>query len=528
MSCSKILSGDLHELVYEIIKNFQNDYSTLHSCVLVNRLWCRLAIPLLWENPFSITTGNYNFIEVYLYNLDDYLKTKINDYQIINYLLPSNTLFNYPSFIRYLNICNVTFSIEKWLEANDKTSNSAIDLVHNIILTSVSEFKKLINMSIVKLFIENEVNLHTFKIEINNKHFDYFIYNDILEIILQNPNFIHNIRNLNLSVVKNHCKSMLLIKNQISQIINLHQNLKLILFGYNNLTLYQSLLLSKEFNCSNTLNTIIFYYVNFNGINNLVKAFENLNVLESVHIIYCSSLDGFIQQIINLTKPFKLKSLFMSMNLQIDYLQSLLQKYGNYLENFRYESYRFGVQQQYLELIIKYCRNIKFLGLNRIESHVNYLMFRLIENIKQNLNHLSINVVHYQDDLILRNLGQILPSKLESLSLVLYMIKTNDFEVFLKNSQDTFFKKLSINNLVQGYSDDIDILPYIKKYIMKKKRVKYLAIKNTSSTFSISKGKDVDLSNLKDEVNEFKLYNIKVLKYVNICTDIYRFVNEID
>ncbi|EXX55925.1 hypothetical protein RirG_220980 [Rhizophagus irregularis DAOM 197198w] len=155
-------------------------------------------------------------------------------------------------------------------------------------------------------------------------------------------------------------------------------------------------------------------------------------------------------------------------------------------------------------------------------------MFRLIENIKQNLNHLSINVVHYQDDLILRNLGQILPSKLESLSLVLYMIKTNDFEVFLKNSQDTFFKKLSINNLVQGYSDDIDILPYIKKYIMKKKRVKYLAIKNTSSTFSISKGKDVDLSNLKDEVNEFKLYNIKVLKYVNICTDIYRFVNEID
>ncbi|CAB5200402.1 unnamed protein product [Rhizophagus irregularis] len=342
MSCSKILSGDLPELVYEIIKNFQNDYSTLHSCVLVNRLWCRLAIPLLWENPFSITTGNYNFIEVYLYNLDDYLKTKINDYQIINYLLPSNTLFNYPSFIRYLNICNVTFSIEKWLEANDKTSNSAIDLVHNIILTSVSEFKKLINMSIVKLFIENEVNLHTFKIEINNKHFDYFIYNDILEIILQNPNFIHNIRNLNLSVVKNHCK------------------------------------------------------------------------------------------------------------------------------------------------------------------------------------------MHYQDDLILRNLGQILPSKLESLSLVLYMIKTNDFEVFLKNSQDTFFKKLSINNLVQGYSDDIDILPYIKKYIMKKKRVKYLAIKNTSSTFSISKGKDVDLSNLKDEVNEFKLYNIKVLKYVNICTDIYRFVNEID
>ena len=70
MSCSKIFLGDLPELIYKIIKNFQNDYSTLHSCVLVNRLWCRLAIPLLWENPFSIPTGNYNFIEIYLYNLN--------------------------------------------------------------------------------------------------------------------------------------------------------------------------------------------------------------------------------------------------------------------------------------------------------------------------------------------------------------------------------------------------------------------------------------------------------------------------
>ncbi|CAB5200401.1 unnamed protein product [Rhizophagus irregularis] len=348
MSCSKIFSGDLPELIYEIIKNFQNEYSTLHSCVLVNRLWCRLAIPLLWENPFSITTGNYNFIEVYLYNLNDYLKTKINNYQIINNLLPSNTLFNYPSFIKYLNMCNITLSIERWLEANNKTSNSA-----------VSEFKRLINMSLVKLFIENEVNLHTFKIEINNIHYYDTIY-DILEIILQNFNFIHNIRNLNLSIVNNHCKSML-IKNRISQIINLHQNLKRILFGY--------------------------------------------------------------------------------------------------------------------------CQN----------------------------------------ELILRNLGLILPSKLEYLSLALRMINTNDFEVFLKDSQDTFFKKLLINNLIGGYSDDIDILPYIKEYIMKKKRVQYLAIKNT-----LYNRVDVDLSNFKDEVNEFKLHNIKVLKYDNLSTDIYRFVNEID
>jgi hypothetical protein len=84
MSLSKIFSGDLPELTYEVIKYFLNDISTLHSCILVNRLWCRLVILLLWENPFSISTRNYNFIDIYLHNLNGDLRTKLNNYKINN------------------------------------------------------------------------------------------------------------------------------------------------------------------------------------------------------------------------------------------------------------------------------------------------------------------------------------------------------------------------------------------------------------------------------------------------------------
>jgi hypothetical protein len=91
MACSKIFSGDLPELTEEVIQYFLYDYKTLYSCTLVNRLWCRLAIPLLWEDPFSFpnSTKNYHFIEVYLYNLNEDDKIRLNEYRINN----SNFIF---------------------------------------------------------------------------------------------------------------------------------------------------------------------------------------------------------------------------------------------------------------------------------------------------------------------------------------------------------------------------------------------------------------------------------------------------
>src|SRR6266496_5715835 len=117
MACSKIFSGNFPELTSEIIQYFRNDFSTLHSCILVNRLWCRLTIPLLWEDPFSKKfPKNYHFIEIYLHNLSEDDKTKLNEYGIISdNLFPSSTLFNYPSFIKCLNINKIYCSIEMWV-----------------------------------------------------------------------------------------------------------------------------------------------------------------------------------------------------------------------------------------------------------------------------------------------------------------------------------------------------------------------------------------------------------------------------
>ncbi|GES94008.1 hypothetical protein GLOIN_2v1869164 [Rhizophagus clarus] len=158
-------------------------------------------------------------------------------------------------------------------------------------------------------------------------------------------------------------------------------------------------------------------------------------------------------------------------------------------------------------------------GLNHLNTN---LIFKLINNVKQNLNYLVINAhdvdyTYHLNSIILQNLGQILPSKIEYLNLGL-AIAGCDLEVFLKNSQNIFIKKLLIRNNRKEESEDI--FPYIKEYIMKKKRVKYLAI------LEVFQGNREDLFSLKDKLEEFKLYDIQVLDYYGLHIDIISFIEK--
>jgi hypothetical protein len=539
MACTKIFSGDLPEITSEIIHHFRNDFSTLHSCILVNRLWCRLAIPLLWEDPFSLEyPKNYRYIEVFLHNLNDDDKTQLNEHGIINDLFSSSILFNYPSFIKHLNTRKIGDSIEKWV-ATIRISNYSTQI----------NCKKLLYRLLFRIFIENEVDVHTFKVTtISHKDYEYF--NDTTEFVTQNPNFICNIRNLSLDFylinenillkfmifLYSNCNSILSLyftfpsfcnratEKHLSQLIDSQQNLKKITLSFNgDLPLYHSLLSFKNSNCTNTLSTIIFYYIDFKNVVVFNEVFEQLNVLESIHIIHCTLDSKFIQQIINLTKPFKLKSLFL--NKLLAEPQLLLQKSGEYLENFGLE---IGLTQEELELYIKYCSSkIKFLKFSALNDQSIYKTFHLVEKFEQSLNYLTIESYDYTlGSIVLLNLGQILPSILEYLSLALE-INTSDFEIFLRNSQNTFIKNLLIKNIRYGRREELEeknILPYIKKYIMKKKRAKYLAFLDYFYTQVCIK--DDDLTSLKNEVEGFRLHNIIVQNYYDLNIEVCKFINE--
>ena len=107
---------------------FETIFQLWHSCILVNRLWCHWAMPLLWEDPFSAFAFKNNtrcyfplnkfcILEIYLQYVNDDDKKILRKYGIDSlYLFPSNTLFNYPIFIKYLNVQEVLDSFCCYLD----------------------------------------------------------------------------------------------------------------------------------------------------------------------------------------------------------------------------------------------------------------------------------------------------------------------------------------------------------------------------------------------------------------------------
>src|SRR6266542_220204 len=275
MACSKLFSGDLPELTNYIIQGLRNDIKSLYSCIFVNRLLCRIAIPILWEDPFSIIRREdypYNVLDTYLsfFNKDD--QTKLKGFGIpIKSPSFKTPLFNYPSFIKTLNTVRVELHAVNWInnldvlpDPNDKvksnrikflpfyTENTSLKLKNPSLDVKVIDF---VCTTLFKLFINNDVSLNDFNIRIDYLY-GRFLF-EIYEMILENPKFISKIENFALYFLDggyndpnyNHPN---LIQSQ-SQLLSISLYFRTINISLSDAFKY----------CSNTLTSITFEFCNF-------------------------------------------------------------------------------------------------------------------------------------------------------------------------------------------------------------------------------------------------------------------------
>src|SRR2546430_12700404 len=67
------------DVLYLIFENFQDDKKTLHTCLLINKTWCEIIVPILWKNPWKFLKKEKEkmLFNIIISHLSDELKNNL-------------------------------------------------------------------------------------------------------------------------------------------------------------------------------------------------------------------------------------------------------------------------------------------------------------------------------------------------------------------------------------------------------------------------------------------------------------------
>src|SRR5215208_1094989 len=96
----------------EIFEHLEEHPTSLRSCLLVNRFWCKIAVRILWKHVLNVPNGtcfrSYAILSTLIACLPDESKNLLSENGIsIMTPTPKSPLFNYISFIKALSFSNI-------------------------------------------------------------------------------------------------------------------------------------------------------------------------------------------------------------------------------------------------------------------------------------------------------------------------------------------------------------------------------------------------------------------------------------
>src|SRR5947207_6797190 len=84
----------------DIFEYLKDDIVTLHSCLLVNRLWCEVSVKFLWRRSSNYNYRSYNTLTACLPNESKEILCKNGI--IISTSTSKSPIFNYATFCKVL------------------------------------------------------------------------------------------------------------------------------------------------------------------------------------------------------------------------------------------------------------------------------------------------------------------------------------------------------------------------------------------------------------------------------------------
>jgi hypothetical protein len=377
-----------NDCIYDILKYLKSHRSTLYNCSLVNRFWCREAIPLLYANPFHNLTNkkNYSIILTFIlcFNKEEILllKNKFKQNFVISKINIKDNykpLFKYIEYLETFNYKDLNLIIFKWFKYYLSLSNYVrtedykkfIPIFHSSLLAQRSNIKKLnillldnfYNIRHNPNFISNLTRLNSLNLEI----IDNQISQQFLKII---TNLYTNLTSLGIAL-KPKCNSFSNInyfkdntKQKLCMFIRKQVNLKLLKLSHGEILLY-NFLFSLEYHSLVYIEFENIYFSHFYIFDKLIK-FSNLKYLKFVNCY--NMLQNQIFETLKLAS-FELKELMFIDNNEIitinmiKYLGASLQRLllkGNNLTTY------------ILENLSTYCSNLITLEIDTLNHKQMY------------------------------------------------------------------------------------------------------------------------------------------------------------
>src|ERR1051325_11976762 len=151
------MSTDCLNEIFEILKD---DIITLHSCLLVNRLWCKISVRILWKNVIKsgwilktdIQRRSSAILSTLVSCLSNESKELLRKNGIVISTPTSNPpLFNYASFCKVLSVREIyqiinyaipTSQNKSWSDENHE-GHLVVEEIFKMFMSQISSLKGL-------------------------------------------------------------------------------------------------------------------------------------------------------------------------------------------------------------------------------------------------------------------------------------------------------------------------------------------------------------------------------------------------
>jgi hypothetical protein len=137
------LNADCLEEIFELL---EDDKATLYSCLLVNRLWCKVSVRILWKDIWNgqstQTLKSTQSLQKAIRTLFDCLP-KEHHLHKNGTVITSNTLFNYASFCKVFSINKINQYFDTLVRHSTNKRKSYIQEILGKFMSQITSLNKL-------------------------------------------------------------------------------------------------------------------------------------------------------------------------------------------------------------------------------------------------------------------------------------------------------------------------------------------------------------------------------------------------